>query len=414
MSITYDTPSADDLEELCRVDARNFGAPVRAVDVELAGNLLELDRFVVARDQEAIVAVAGSHRLELTVSGGSRLPMSGVAWVSVTATHRRQGITRRLLSLLAEQAAERGEPVLGLTASEGGIYERFGYGAATWRRSVVIDRRRVELAHRLRPEPGQVTIVEPRSSLDRFLTVYERYRRRQPGEISRPRGLFEWYLPEPGESQLLAGASHDDGFAIWTIDQNWGEGDPAHQMQVLDLIAVTPEAHRALWHTVLSTDLVGEIRTRTAVAPDDPLPFFLTDPRALRTEALADHLWLKVIDPVAAFAARSYRTDDTLVIGVDPGGDLDPAGPAGAGRHSTMRTPEGFRVTSRGDTVEVEPSTEPPNISAWPSALGPLLLGGVSASALAAGGRLQAERAVLERADAFFGIDPLPHCRSGF
>jgi predicted acetyltransferase len=414
MTVTYDTPSADDLEELCLVDARNFGAPLRAVDLDRARNLLELDRFVVARDHGAIVAVAGSYRLELTVAGGGRLPMSGLAWVSVTATHRRQGINRRLLSLMADQAAARGEPILGLTASEGGIYERFGYGAATWRRSVVIDRRRVELAAPFRPEPGGVTIVEPRSSLDRFLAVFERYRRRQPGEINRPRGLFEWYLPEPGEAQLLAGASHEDGFAIWTVDQNWAEGDPAHRMQVLDLIAVTPQAHRALWHTVLSTDLVGEIRTRTAVAPDDPLPFFLTDPRALRTEALADHLWLKVIDPVAAFAARSYRTDDTLVIGVDPGGDLDPAGAAGTGHHATTRTPAAFRVGSRGNTVEVEPSTEPPDVTAAPSALGPLLLGGVSASALAAGGRLRAERAVLDRAGAFFGVDPLPHCRSGF
>lgn len=407
-TVIYDAPSADDLEELCRVDARNFGAPLRAVDLDRARNMLDLERFLVARDNGVIVAVAGSYGLELTVPGGGRLAMSGVAWVSVTATHRRQGINRRLLSMLDEQAADRGEPVLGLTASEGGIYERFGYGAATWRRSVVIDRRRVELAPRFRPEPGGVVIVEPRSSLDRFRAAYERYRRRQPGEISRSRGLFEWYLPEPDDTRLLVGASHDDGFAIWTIDQNWGEGDPAHRMQVLDLIAVTPEAHRALWHTVLSTDLVGEIRTRTAVAPDDPLPFFLTDPRAVRTEALADHLWLKVIDPVTAFATRSYRADDTLVIKVAHDSTV------GSDHHVTGGMPEAFRIRSRGATVEVEPSVEPPDLTAGPSALGPLLLGGVSASALAAGGRLRAETAVLNRADAFFGIDPRPHCRSGF
>ena len=40
----------------------------------------------------------------------------------------------------------RGEPLAALTASEGGIYERFGYGVATLRRITMIDRRRAELA----------------------------------------------------------------------------------------------------------------------------------------------------------------------------------------------------------------------------------------------------------------------------
>ncbi len=44
------------------------------------------------------------------------------------------------------------------------------------------------------------------------------------------------------------------------------------------------------------------------VAPDDPLPLLLDNPRAsvLQAGTGADHLWLRVLDVARALEARSY------------------------------------------------------------------------------------------------------------
>ena len=67
----------------------------------------------------------------MTLPGGAAVPTGGVTWVSVAVTHRRQGLLGRLLEATHEDIDGRGEPLAALTASEGGIYERFGYGIAS-------------------------------------------------------------------------------------------------------------------------------------------------------------------------------------------------------------------------------------------------------------------------------------------
>ena len=45
--------------------------------------------------------------------------------------HRRQGLLRRMMDALVDDAVADDEPVAMLTASEGSIYERFGFGIST-------------------------------------------------------------------------------------------------------------------------------------------------------------------------------------------------------------------------------------------------------------------------------------------
>ncbi len=79
---------------------------------------------------------------------------------------------------------------------------------------------------------------------------------------------------------------------------------------------MTPEAHAALWQTLLSVDLVGEIKCVHRPV-DDPLPFLLDNQRALRTIGLDDGVWVNVRDVSIAFAARTYRTDERFVVEAD-------------------------------------------------------------------------------------------------
>ena len=184
-------------------------------------------------------------------------------------------------------------------------------------------------------------------------------------------------------------AVHPDGFASWRTEAHWHDGHPRHELFVTTLAAVTPEAHAALWATILALDLVGTI-TSYVVPPDDPLPYLLTNQRVVRTTDLNDGVWCCPRDIAHCFAARTYGTDDDVVVEVDRARwRIGPAGVA--------------RVRTRPDLVTDR------------AGLGALLLGGVAPTTLAAGRRLEARNAdALRRADALFVVHPCPYLQTGF
>jgi predicted acetyltransferase len=390
VTITYSRATTDEVDELIDFDARNFGHPPEPAWIAAMNESIDLDRFVTARDDGRLVGLAANYGLQLTLPGPAPLAMAGVGCVSVAPTHRRQGVATAMMRWLEDDARTHGEPLVGLTASEGGIYERMGYGIATSTRIISIDRRRVAIDPRWDVDTTTVTVARHGAQFDQIESIYNRYWHQRPGELFRPRWLIDFNLchhPERVESIAL----HADGYAVWEVTADWNQGDPRHRVNVKDLVAVTEEAYLALWKTLLSIDLVGEVRSMRAAGLDDPLPYFLTDPRAMKTEHIGDHLWLKVLDPVAAFAARRYGTDDIMVLETTGGTRL--------------------RVGNSG----VQPTDAIPDLFVEDSALGPLLLGGVTASVLASGRRLRARSPIdMGRADLLFGVSPRPHCSTPF
>jgi predicted acetyltransferase len=387
--IVIRTPGEDDLKAIFRRDDEAFGASDTDEQREIWRGLLDLERFRAAFDGDALVGLAGTHELEITLPGSKVLPLAGTTWVSVAPTHRRQGLLRRLMEHVDADIDERDVPLAGLVASEGGIYERFGYGVATRARHIEIDRRRVEIDQRFRPDGGGVTMFDPLEGIDRMSEIYDRFRRVRVGEVSRsPRWLRMGLTEQPGRRM---GAIHADGYAVWTIVEDWNDFDAQHELRLDDLVACTDEAHRALWNVVLSHDLVGPVRGRLVASLDETLPSMLTNPRAVKTTALTDFLWLCPRQIGVVLAGRRYRVDDALVVEVDGERWLIEGGPDGARCTTTARAPD-LTTTRAG--------------------LGSLLLGGVTATELAAGRRLESDDPV--RADVFFGWSPLAHCTTSF
>lgn len=396
MAIELRTATPDDVEALVNLDLRNFGEVPEEGDVEEYSRELDLDRFVLAWDGTTLVAAAGSYEMDLTLPGLATVPMSAVTWVSVAASHRRRGLASQLMASLDDSAAGFGDPLLGLTASEGGIYERFGYGVATDTRVVEIERHRAVLDARWQPEP--VELVDARDHLGELHERWDRFRRTRVGEVSRTQGQLQSLTLNP--KKPVYAALHPDGYVIYALNSQWRNGHPAHVLRVTELVAVTAEAHLALWNLVFSVDLVGPIHCIRSLAIDDPLPNLLTDPRAVRTTELNDGLWLKVTDPVRCFGARDYRVDDRLVVGVVETIDDLLAGTAPI---------QAIAVGTDG-AAEVD---EAPDLVVTRAALGPLLLGG-SASAGARSQRIRADDDVLTRADALFGTGLRAHCATSF
>ena len=289
----------------------------------------------------------------------------------------------------------RGEPVAMLSASEGGIYERYGFGIATQVRVTSIDRRLVQLRPEYQPKRGSVRFVEDDVALAHVADVWSRFHRTRSGEVDRSDAWHRFVFDRRAERQGGFGPSlylaHRDGYAVFRIEEQWNDGRPAHNMHVVELVATTGDAHAALWHTLIGVDLVAAITSRQ-VPLDDPLPYLLTDQRALQTTALNDGIWVNVRDVATSFAARTYSTTDRLVVEVDGIRWAIDGGPQGA----TCQ-----RVRSRADLVTDGAS------------IGALLLGGVRPSVLAAGRRLEYRSMdALRRADVFFVTSPTPHCQT--
>ncbi len=387
--ISYHRPEADELEAITRFDVRQFGDSYDPTSLEHLAKFLELDRFVVATDGEDIVGASGAYSMELVVPGQARLDASGVTWISVTPTHTRRGILREMISRVHDDARERNESVAMLTASEGNIYERFGYGIATHHRRVEIDARQATF----RPEQLEpqipLRLVGKDEAIDHLWPIWQKVWDVAPaGEVSRSEPfLVDRFRSSKDDFRFFLA---DDGFAAYRIDARWNDGVPGFKLEIVTLQAASLDTRKALWRAILAVDLVGPIEAWIGV--DDPLPYWLENGRLCQTKGGADFLWVLVLDPVTAFSARSYQAQDRLVI----------------------RTPQGIWSIGSDGTEAVSETTEP-DIEASHSCLGALLLGGVSASTLLAGGRLTARSPdVVVRADRLFTTATAPRTTTGF
>lgn len=283
-----------------------------------------------------------------------------------------------------------------LFASEGGIYERFGYGIATTMRFVEIDQPSAVLRADLPVDRDAVRYVEGDDARDHLKAVWERYRRSRAGEISR--GAV-WHDHVHQMREKPAGAlsatfhlAHRDGYAAYRIASTWA-ARPAHRLEVVELVPVTAQAHLDLWHVLLGVDLVATVTGRN-LPSDEALPYLLTDVRPFQTAVSKDGMWAKVVDPGVAFGARRYGTDDRLVVEVD-------------GKR--------WAIEAEGDEAWCRPVRTKPDLVMDAPSLGALLFGGVRPTALARGRRLTArDDAALRRADAFFVVGPAPHCSTWF
>lgn len=381
-----------DLAALAEHDGRAFGVHYTGDDLVDIEATVPIERFWLAvdPDDDGIVGATGSFDFDVTLPGGATLPMPGVTWVGVAVTHRRRGILRALMAQQHREFLDQGVPLAGLTASEGVIYGRFGYGTTSTHRSVEITRRRAVLRPDL-PDTGGVRQVDTEHIRAVGPDIHRRWVATTPGAVSRDDKWWQSVLRDRehqrGGGTALFHLAHRDGYASFRRDHS------DRSLRVTELFAVTPEAHRELWRTLLATDLTETITARS-LAEDDPLPWLLTDPRQVRTTGLHDGLWTRVLDVPAALSARRYAAEIDVVLDV---------------RDEFLDRGGRFRLRGGPDGATCEPTTGLPDAHVETRVLGPLLFGGARAAALSWAGLLTADDpAVLSRLDAAFHTDLLP------
>jgi predicted acetyltransferase len=393
MDVRAITP--DEIEAFYTTFFRTMGfGPPREEQLERDRRAFVHERSVAAFDAGEIVGTTYSHLFDLTLPGGGFVPAAGVTAVSVASTHRRQGIVSELMRRQLSEAHARGEAAAILIASEGRIYSRFGYGAATLVADVKVD---TQVATMAAPSSGgRVRIVDAATADKVFPAVWDRTRTRA-GSIGRPQHFWDSITADRDKRTIHAvfenASGEADGYVRYDVRAEWKDGLPAHKLTIGEMAACTDVAALELWWYLINVDLVREIEAWSRQM-DDPLRWALVEPRALKTTTLRDMLWVRPLDVARLLASRTYTTDLDLCLEI-----ADPL--LGLGGSFALRGGPSGAECSRGDGAA--------DLRMTVSELGSIVLGGVAPSDLARAGRIEEVRAgALRAADAAFVTHPRP------
>lgn len=349
-----------------------------------------------------LVGTADAVTSSLTLPGGATVSHAAVTHIGVLPSFTRRGIATELVRHQLHDFATRGEVVASLRASEATIYERYGYGVASYAQSVEITVARA----RFRPDVGlggPVRLLDAGEVWEILPRIYDANRPSRPGTIDRPGVWWEsvrlrtesspgaWYVAVHGEP----GA--ESGFARYrpVNTENWFASDQ-RSIVVEDFFAPSADAYLGLLRFLLGLDLVH--RVMFWMLPfDDALPWLFVDRRTAKTTAVHDETWLRVIDVQRALTARSYAGAGSVTIAVN-----DPVLQANSAS---------FTITADG----AEPTTRRAQLHVGIDGLGAALLGGTSWRRLAAAGLARAaDPATLDVADQLFAVPEAPHAGTFF
>ena len=399
MTVEIRNPSVEEFRDAALAVYTAFGDELNDSDLERERKVMPLDRFIAAYDDGRPVGAAAAYPFEITIPGGT-LPAAGVTWVGVLPSHRRRGI---LQSLMRQQLTENGEAIAVLWASESAIYGRFGYGIAA--PNVRMDARVDRFRLRGDPEPvGTVRLVDTDEALELFPKIFDTKRIETPGMFARTR---EWWaemkLADPDHWRRGWGPKHlvvleldgsAQAYATYRIKSDWENGIPKGQLNVIDSAATSPTATREMWRFLFSVDLVSNVKQGMF---DLGSGFFLMVEDARRLNlGVSDGLWLRIANVERSLAARSYATDDTVVLEL-----RDEFCPWNAGRWKI-----GAAVERTKDAAELALDT---------ADLASAYLGAFDFHALARAQRVEELKpGALERASALFRTTRPPYCPEEF
>jgi predicted acetyltransferase len=293
-------------------------------DRETTIDVYRRDPMPGSMDEASPVGTFGGQPKALSWGDGSSVDTFAIRAVTVRATDRRRGILRRMMTTALDLAVSQGLPVASLTASEGTIYRRFGFGPAIRERSVLVKSARA--LPFLVPTTGEVVVV-PTSYLrenDSAVAkrVFERFHGHTMGSMIRNVGTWGYVLGHPftekePDRAVRAAVHRDDageidGYLTFKLLES---PDKPARVEVVDLVYATEHAYLGLWEFLLSIDLTEEVLYPFA-RMDDPIVHVLADNRAFDVTHEEDHVWLRVLDVPAVLGSRPYAADGVVTLSV--------------------------------------------------------------------------------------------------
>jgi predicted acetyltransferase len=364
---------------------------------------LDLGRTRCAFEDGQVVGTLGAYDLDFAVPGAN-VATAGTTMITVSPTHRRLGLLRRMMQAHFEQIQDAGESLAALWASEASIYPRFGYGWAADSLTITINSDHGEFRSPLEAR-GRVRLVEADEAAKLLPEIYEANWRERPGHFARSdawwkhRRLRDRPAEREGGTALRFAIYEEDrkplAYLQFRLKSRWArDSQPAGEVRIIELCAPGSAARAALWRFALDIDLTTKVVAYYQPV-DSEIPWLLVDSRrALR--APRDSVFVRVLDPRRALASRRYSSEGSIVLEL-----RDDSWPQAAGRFLLEVGPDGSSCAATQQTADLVLDA---------SDLGAIYLGGRSLRMLGRAGRIDASAAALARGDAIFAWDPLPWC----
>lgn len=394
----------DELKAYGEVVAYSF-AINEAEDLQRELDATEPEWTTCAFVDGKLVTTLGAIPFEVQLNGAT-VRMGGVTAVGTLPEARRQGLLRNVMLQALHSMKERDQPFAILWASMGAIYQRFGYGLASPMISYRFNPKNAALLPGYEA-PGRCELVAPAEAMTVAKDVYQRFA--TPRNLSLQRTDFLWeheaFRKKQGKAPYLAAyrdtAGNTTGYVVYRTNEERHESEgPPQVLQVVDLAWLDLEALAGLWEYLRSHDLVSEVRMRSVMGLDDPIPAMLLEPRALRMR-VGDGIWMRIIDVATGLASRRYSADGRLAIQVQD--DL-----LEWNRGTWLLSVEnGAATVTRTDST--------PDLSMPIATLATLVSGNRTATACGLAGKLTAtsERA-MRLADGMFATDFAPYTHNEF
>ncbi|MEV7176000.1 GNAT family N-acetyltransferase [Kitasatospora sp. NPDC093679] len=395
-----------------RLEVAFGGEEESAEERELYRSLTEVGRSLVVCDGAEPVGGGGAFSFRMAVPGGAVLPVAGVTMVGVLPTHRRRGGLTALMRRLLDDVRAAREPLAALTASEPGIYGRFGFGRATWRMAVKVPCHRVSLPVAENPAL-RLRLADPVEASPACEELYAALVPGRPGRLERSPGWERHPLLDvpssrggfsPRQCVLAedAGSGRLLGYARYSAKVDWSAADNAvGRVKVRDVEALTPAVYARLWRFLLDLDLVDTVEAGN-LPVDDPLLHLVSDVRRLEPR-LSDALHLRLVDVGAALESRGYAQPLDVVLEV-----ADGFCPWNAGRWR-------LRSAGPGRATSCVRTGAPADLVLDVRELGCAYLGGETLAALARAGLVtELREGALAQASRAFASDVAPWLPHGF
>ncbi|WP_030014098.1 MULTISPECIES: GNAT family N-acetyltransferase [Micrococcales] len=262
-------------------------------------------------------------------AGKDVIDLWGISGVGVAPTHRRQGLLRSMMHSELETAQRNGFPLAGLTATEGGIYGRFGFGISSRQCTYEVNLRAkprilTEVLEATGADGGSIVEAEPRGLLELARDLNRRRVEIIPGQISRLTSTMEDGLgivsldkesldPRRAcEAFVYRGPRGVDGYAV-IEHEGWDK--ESSRVKVVDFQVATTAAWAGLWDHLFQLDLIDYLTFEGA--PGQPLGNLVRNPRDVRLTKDVDLIWTRILDVKTVLESRSYPTDGELVLLID-------------------------------------------------------------------------------------------------
>ncbi len=222
-----------------------------------------------------------------------------------------RGIATDLVRHQLRDIAARGEVVATLRASEATIYERYGYGVASSAQTVEVQTARAAL----RPgvaAGGPVRLLDAADVWDILPRIYTAIVRpdRAPSTAHRCGGRASGCAPNPprglGMSRCTANRAPSRASPAIAPSTPRGGSSAISEPSSWKTSSRRPWTPTGLLRFLLELDLIDRV-TFWMLPLDDPLPWLLVDRRAMRSTAVHDETWLRVVDVRGAGRPRIRR-----------------------------------------------------------------------------------------------------------